>query len=118
MMTTTDTPAITKYGRELTETEISASIGEYLNKRGIYNLRLNSGKTKKNGSWIQLCPAGTPDRLSVINGKLVFWEIKRPNEKPTTAQIEMHARIATAGGIVFVVTSLDEAIAAIKEIEK
>ena len=49
------------------ETPLSAQIKEYLDNRGIWNERLNSGKIQTmNGNWITLCEKGTPDRIAVF----------------------------------------------------
>jgi hypothetical protein len=91
----------------MNETTISRKIAEYLNKSGIYHLRLNAGKVKKNGSWLILCPEGTPDRMAVKRGKTVFIEVKRQGEKPTPEQLEAHQRIEKSGGIVLVCDSFE-----------
>lgn len=50
-----------------------------------------------------------PDRVVVLNGRTHFVELKRPGERPTTAQEREHDRISDAGGTVWVVDSVEGA---------
>jgi hypothetical protein len=118
---------------ELKEQPISKSIQDYLDKRGIYNDRLNSGrvqvvkmfkqkdgKLKRFDTWLQLAKKGTPDRFCIIppaldphglGGWLMFIEVKRPGKKPTPEQNERHQELRNAGAVVIVADSLESFIA-------
>jgi hypothetical protein len=88
------------------ETSISSAVKEYLDNRGIFNERLNSGKVEtKNGNWIHLCDKGTPDRLAIVRGQSIFIETKTLGKKPTTEQLEKHDELRASGAIVIVADS-------------
>jgi len=44
----------------------------------------------------------------------IWWEVKRPGEKPDPDQLAMHARLRDAGDAVYVVESLEEVQAALR----
>ncbi len=50
-----------------------------------------------------------PDRLIILNGQVVFVEVKAPGETPDMAQILEHRRLREAGALVFVIDSKAEA---------
>lgn len=99
----------------VSETSVSASIKQYLDARHIWNIRINSGKVKVNGGWMQLAAEGTPDRLALFKGKSIWIEVKTIGGKLSAAQIEMHRRIISAGGFVIVAETLDEFITEFKK---
>lgn len=112
------------------EQAISKSIQDYLDKRGIYNDRLNSGKVQvikqfrqKDGqmkrfeTWLQLAKKGTPDRFFIIRGRIFFVEVKKRGKKPTPEQIERHDELGRAGAVVLVADSLDSFMRQFEEIE-
>lgn len=51
---------------------------------------------------------GVPDILCCLNGRFIGFEVKRFGAKPTPIQHAQHQRIAAAGGVVYVVRSIDE----------
>lgn len=106
--------------KSLTEKEasISATIAEYLDRRRIYHLRLNSGKVKVGANYIHLCPEGTPDRFCIYHGKPVFIEVKRLGETPTAIQKETHERIERAGGVVIIVFKVEDVIEAFRQLDR
>lgn len=116
---------------ELKEQTVSKSIQDYLDKQGIYNDRLNSGKVqvikkfrqrdgnfKEFNTWLQLCKKGTPDRFGIIppKGRILFVEVKRRGQKATPEQIDVHNELRAAGAIVIVADSIDSFIRQFKEI--
>lgn len=111
------------------EQAISKGIQEFLDRKGIYNDRLNSGKVevvkhfrRKDGTavqfntWLQLCKKGTPDRFAIIppsldplkrGGFMLMIEVKQLGKKPTPEQLERHRELRDAGAMVFVADSID-----------
>lgn len=100
------------------EATISKSIEEYLDLRGIYNDRLNSGLVQqvkrhkgKDGkmtefrNWVRLCKEGTPDRYFIVAGRIFFVEVKRKGGLLRPNQAERIAQLQAAGAVVFVVDS-------------
>jgi hypothetical protein len=98
------------------EGDVSKTIAAYLDLKGIWHIRLQSGKVqvvseykgRTHSRWIHFGHKGCPDRLALINGKSVFIEVKKPGAKPTDDQLAEHRRIEANGGIVIVADSLDE----------
>lgn len=54
-------------------------------------------------------PKGLPDVLAIRNGRAVWIEVKRPGERPTAVQYAMMDKLAAAGCVVDVATSIGEA---------
>lgn len=50
--------------------------------------------------------AGLPDIACVLQGKAVFFEVKREGCKPTPLQLHQHGRLRDSGAAVFVVYSV------------
>lgn len=59
--------------------------------------------------------AGLPDLAGVVRGHSVFLEIKRPGECASRVQLRIQERLRRAGAIVGTVTSIDEALAFVRE---
>jgi hypothetical protein len=57
---------------------------------------------------------GSADLVGVVDGRFVALEVKRPGESPTKEQILWANKMRCNGAFVAVVTSADEALAAIK----
>ena len=100
------------------ETSVSGTISDYLDRRRLFHLRLNSGKARGlNGGMMHLCPPGTPDRFCIYRGLPVFIEVKKPGEKPSAEQIAAHELIRTKGGFVIVACDVTDVIAGLKELD-
>lgn len=65
------------------ENDIQKAIVTALKADGLQVLRLNAGKVKVNGGWMQLVPAGTPDlmAMNVETGEVSFIEVKNETGK-------------------------------------
>jgi hypothetical protein len=100
------------------EASLSNAVGEYLNRKKIFHLRLNAGMANIGGRYVQLCPKGTPDRFFIYKGFHVFLELKKVHEKITADQHASHYHITQSGGYVKVVYSLDDVIGIIKWIDR
>lgn len=63
------------------EQDVTKAIVDYINSKGFYALRLNSGKIMQTYGdktrLIHLCPQGTPDVMAIVNGKPYFFEVKK-----------------------------------------
>lgn len=72
------------------ENDIQRDIVSALKADGFQVLRLNAGKVKVNGGWMQLVPAGTPDLLvlNVQTGEVSFIEVKNETGKLRREQKE------------------------------
>ena len=61
---------------------------------------------------------GVPDRVCIMNGNIVFVELKRPGGKPRTDQIAIHKLMAIRGVATLVIDSkkqVDELVAMMKK---
>lgn len=87
-------------GEPMKEQEIVNDIKKYL--QTIPNLFY----WKEHGG--QFGTAGIPDIIVCYKGKFIAFECKRPGGKPTVLQKITINKIAKAGGIVKIVTSVEE----------
>lgn len=90
------------------ETALSASIAEWLDLHRIYNDRLNSGKIKSGSRMIHLCKTGTPDRFAIVEGHIIFIEVKQKGKSATTEQLKRHDELRASGASVIVADSFEE----------
>lgn len=98
----------TKQALTIKETALSASIAEWLDVKRIYNDRLNSGKLKIGNRMIHLCKPGTPDRFAILEGQIIFIEVKQKDKMPTAEQLRRHEELRNSGAIVIVADSFGE----------
>jgi hypothetical protein len=112
------------------ESEVSKSIQDYLNKRHVYNDRLNSGmvqlvtqykgkdgKQKEFRRWLHLCRKGTPDRFFILSGRIYFVEVKKYGKKPSPEQIATHDELRRSGAVIIIADSLKSFMRQFEEIE-
>lgn len=59
-------------------------------------------------------PAGVPDLAGVVLGRAVFVEVKLPGGRVSRIQTITQRRLASAGAIVAVATSVDEAVTQVR----
>ena len=110
-----------------TEHEIQTQIMNYLQYKGYYVMRLNTGMIEnKYGGRIRLSPAGTPDIMAFKRNpenqvddidtgiELLFIEVKRPKNSPTRLQEMKMEELSSFGAKCLVVHSLEEIIEELK----
>lgn len=98
---------------KIKETPLSKQIKEALDALGVENERLQSGKVLASGRmnqshWMQLCKAGTPDRLAIVQGFAIFIEVKTKGKEPTAEQKNRQRQLAAAGAFIINADSLDD----------
>lgn len=93
------------------ESQIQKEIITYLKEQKYKVHRVNSGKVKVNGGWMQLFEEGTPDILVFGYNSYILWiEVKKPGEVPTAIQNQRKAEYDELGHDHLVATSLDDVI--------
>lgn len=103
------------------EKDIQRSILNYLEKRGVFAWRNNTGalvmpETRSHQRrFIKYGMPGSPDIIAVIEGYFVGLEVKDHTGKQNENQLAFQARLFRAGGIYFVVHTMDEAIEAVED---
>lgn len=102
---------------EPTEKDIQKAILDYLTLRSIFHYKHNNSGIYKpsTGSYIPSQSKGAPDIVCIIEGRYVGFEVKTRKGRLSDDQVEFHKKILAAGGIIFVVRSLDEAIEAVED---
>lgn len=98
---------------ERSEKLIQQDVISTLRRMGHYVMRLNSGKYKMfneagKGRYIMGQESGTPDVMSIHQGKVYFWEVKRPGKKPTPIQEARMKVLEQYGAKCCTVTSVDD----------
>ena len=76
------------------ESKVKDEVVEYLNKTGAFYRRMQSGKVKVRGGFMQLAPEGTADFLVCTSAATYWLELKAP--KGTTAASRKQAQAAFA----------------------
>jgi hypothetical protein len=97
------------------EKHIQRQILEYLDLKGIFAWRNNSGAVfseyKGRKRMIRYGLKGSSDILGILNdGRFLAIEVKKPDGKPTTEQLEFIDRINKNGGLAFIARSITEVI--------
>jgi hypothetical protein len=98
------------------ESELVASILDYLAKRQIFHYRQNTGAFQRDdGHFYRFGAKGSPDIVCIIAGRYVGIEAKTATGTLSDDQVAFHRNAMVAGGIVFTVRTLDEAIEAVED---
>lgn len=84
--------------REL-EADIESKVRAYAKRRGWWVAKFVSPGLR-----------GVPDRIFIRNRHVIFIELKKPGEEPTTQQEIRHREMRAAGARIYWVTSLAEAM--------
>ncbi len=76
-------------------------------------MRMNSGKmryTNSRGgtSLLSLHEAGTPDLLTIKNGRVLFIEVKKPGNKPTSLQLAKMEELREYGAQCITATCIED----------
>lgn len=102
----------------MTESAIQRDIVTAGRAMGAKVYRLNAGKVRVKGGFMELAEDGTPDLLTVWpRGRLLFVEVKRPKEQPTVIQKLRHRELRNMGHAVCTAHSVEEFIEAMREME-
>lgn len=81
---------------------------QQLEKQGIFCFKVHGGP---------MMMAGLPDVIACVEGKFIGFETKMPDGKnPTQIQLFVHEKIRKSGGEVFVVRSVEQALARVSEL--
>jgi Holliday junction resolvase len=98
--------------------ELTGPLVKMIRQMGIMAMRMNSGKVRVRGGWMQLHSPGTADILCFPRGRVVWLECKTIKGTTNKEQIENQAefqRIVTGLGHSYHrITSIDEGLAAVR----
>lgn len=81
------------------EKTIVNAIKKYLEHKGLIVFKLHGSPMQQ---------AGLPDLLAIRYGRALWFEVKKPGEKPTKLQEYMLKKLRDAACLVAVVTSVEE----------
>ena len=96
------------------EHDTQKAILEYLNVRGHFAMRINTGAfggDYKGKKWfIRTAPKGCPDIVGIVKNTGIFFgiEVKAHGKKPSEDQESMLAQIRNCQGIAVVAESIDD----------
>jgi hypothetical protein len=98
------------------ESYVQLQILDYLALKGIFHYRNNSGGfIHSNKHFCRFGALGSPDVVAVIKGRFVGIEVKTPTGRQSDHQKAFQENLSKAGGIYFLVRSLDEAVEAVED---
>lgn len=100
----------------MSETQLSASIRSALTRMGIWCMRIQSGRVRSRGGFVQLAEAGTPDILLVGPASVAgsWLEVKVEKGRYETSQPAWHERAKKMGVRVATVRSMSEAVEVVR----
>lgn len=91
------------------EKQIQNSIEHYLKVKRVFFWKNNTGALKTDhGGFIRFGAVGSPDICVVHDGKFYGLEVKQPSGKQSPGQIEFEKGLVAAGGLYYIVTSIDD----------
>jgi hypothetical protein len=101
----------------VSEAAIQRAILVALTAIGAYAFRVQSGRVKVRGGYMQLAPPGTPDVLVIVppHGRLLGLEVKTATGKEREAQVEWAEGARRLGAAVRTVRTPEEAVVAYLE---
>ena len=92
-----------------TENQLQNQIASYLAACGYIVHRMQSGKVKVKGGWMQLCPEGTPDLMAVgKKGRIIWIEVKTTTGSLSDKQKEHIAELIFRGQEVHIIRSIKQ----------
>jgi Holliday junction resolvase len=95
------------------ESDVQRAILDYLELRGIFHYRNNSGGFRDaKQHFYQFGAVGSPDIVAVMNGRYVGIEVKGTSGKQSDHQKEFQQKLEAAGGKYILARSLDDVIRA------
>jgi hypothetical protein len=111
---------VAKDGRMTPETQVKNEVVAYLKASGLFWMRLNSGKVKVRGGFLQLCPEGTSDIIVFPANRIVWIELKGRGQATLKSraekQLEFRNKVLAAGHHHAVCMSVEEVQAAVNAI--
>lgn len=91
------------------EGEVQRNVIEALKKMGWWVARIQCGKVKVRGGWMQLAPDGTADLLAIKGLRTVWIEAKRlKGGKHSDVQKDFESMVKRAGHSYLMVRSLED----------
>jgi hypothetical protein len=101
------------------EKHIQQQILQYLEIRGIFHWRNNTGAVKTDERFFRFGLKGSSDIIGVLpGGRALFIEVKRPSGRLTAPQKEFLGRASMAGALAFEAKSVEEVDQKIREAMK
>jgi hypothetical protein len=105
----------------VSETDLSRAITKTLRALGYIVIRIQSGKLRigmpGRERWVELAEKGCPDRVVLGPAGTVTWlEVKTASGRLTREQKAWHARAQGLGHRVRTVRSIEQALAAVRQI--
>lgn len=97
----------------MSETDLKLAIRKRLEAHGFVVVRVQAGKVKVRGGWMQLAPKGTPDL--VVVAPYCWLEVKLPGEERSDDQVAWHEWAEANGVPVATVESPGQAQAVMLE---
>ncbi len=98
--------------------ELTGPLVKMIRQMGILCERMNSGKVKVRGGWMQLHSAGTADVLCFPRGRVVWIEIKdargHTNKEQVEAQAAFRDKVLELGHEYARITSIDQGLEAVR----
>lgn len=100
----------------MSETQLSASIRSALTRMGVWCMRIQSGRVRTRGGFVQLAEAGTPDILLVGPASVAgsWLEVKTEKGRLETSQPIWHERARKMGIRVATVRTISEAVTVVR----
>ena len=97
-----------------TEKATQQACMEYLDARGIFYYRQNTGATRtESGGFIRYGAVGSPDIIAVLAGQYIGIEVKDKHGKQSPGQVLFQQKLEKAGGRYLLIRDIDELIEAI-----
>ncbi len=97
----------------MSETDIQRAILDALLAIGAFAFRVQAGKVKVRGGWMQLSTPGTPDIYVLVppHGRSLWLEVKTAKGEERESQLAWHTKARQRGAAVETVRSPEEAVA-------
>lgn len=91
------------------ESKLSTKIQTELRKLGVFVFKVHGSEHMQ---------AGLPDLIACVDGRFVGLEVKLPGEEHAVSKIQQlrHDEIRAAGGLVWVITNVDQALSIVKSL--
>lgn len=98
--------------------DLTSPLIKMIGQMGIFCERMNSGKVRVRGGWMQLHSAGTADILVFYRSRVIWFETKDAKGHTNKEQIDNQARfrdkVEAIGHEYYRIKSIDDALAVLR----
>lgn len=93
---------------KLSESQVQGQILDWLDRKGIFHYRQNTGGAKLKGFYVKFGKKGAPDIVAIYGGIYVGIEVKKSGKQQTAEQHKYMQNVRNAGGVYILAYQVED----------